>query len=419
MKLDKIDPFFQKRVKNLGNKTPEEFRVIITFDDIKKRDNFNTKNKNLENIQKLDLIPSLFLKLKKKEIIEFENEDLIKRIEEDQQLFLSILEINNILDLNRSKNSQVSHTGRNVTIGIIDDGINNTFPSISNNIRRIRINNDLKKSRGTQITHGTIMASIINNQFTDDFYTTLGVAPDAEIVDIDISNSQKEFYFSDILRIFDIIIKQEIELDILLISLITKIPSDGTDILSKACDMLVDRGILVVCPSGNYGPDPNTIGSPAAANKVISIGSTTKALTIAHYSGRGPTIDKRLKPDFCLPGSKIEIPLSNELKTSVTGSSVSAAIGAGLIALIKEYKPHLSYNEIFDLLKNHSLDLELDKYSQGYGMPNISAIFDGFNLIHEKIIPYDYLVKKSIKISVGFIIFFIVLFYFFYFFRIT
>lgn len=421
MKLDKIDPLFQKEIKNLGSKTPgkkQEFRVIISFDNIKIRDSFVSREKKLENLQKFDFIPSICLNLNITQIREYEKEDLIKKIEKDQQLFLSILEINEILDLNKSKNSQISHTGKNVTIGIVDDGIDSTFLSISNNIMCVSNRKDLKKSRKDQISHGTIMASIINNQFTE-LNSAIGVAPEAEIIDFDISNSRNEYYFSDILQIFDIITKQKIKIDILLISLTTKTPSDGNDILSNACEVLVDKGILIVCPAGNFGPKPNTIGSPAAAKHVISIGSITKELTISQYSGRGPTVDKRLKPDFCLPGSKISIPLSSELRATVTGSSVSAAIGAGLIALIREYKPQSSPQEIFELLKRTSKDLELDQYSQGYGIPNINAIFDELNLIHEKIIPYNYLIKKSITIAIGFSIILIVLFYFFNFFKIS
>lgn len=421
MKLDKIDPFFQKEIKNLGSKTSDKkkgFRAIFSFKDIKSRDKFVSQNEKLKNLQKFDLIPSISLDLNKEQIKEYEKDDLIKRIEKDQQLFLSLLEINEILDLNESKNSQITHTGKNVTIGIVDDGINSNFLSISNNIKCISNKKDLKKSRENQITHGTVMACIINNQFTENLYSAIGVAPEAEIIDCDISNSRNRYCFSDILQIFDIITKQKIKIDVLLISLTTKTPSDGKDILSNACELLVDKGILIVCPTGNFGPEPNTIGSPAAAKNVISIGSITKELTISQYSGRGPTIDERMKPDFCLPGSNILVPLSSELRATVTGSSVSAAIGAGLITLIKEYKPQSSYHEIFELLKNSSKDLGLDQYSQGYGIPNISAIFNKLNLIHERIIPYDYLIKKSIKISIGFIIILIVFYSFFYFFKI-
>ena len=181
----------------------------------------------------------------------------------------------------------------------------------------------------------------------------------------------------------------------------------------------MDKGILIVCPAGNFGPEPNTIGSPAAAKNVISIGSITKELTISQYSGRGPTIDNRLKPDFCLPGSEIKMPISSDTQIKVTGTSIAAAIGVGLIALIKEYNPKAPFNKIYELFKNSCRDLNLDKFSQGHGMPNITSILKDQNLIHERILPYNNLMKKSIIIAVEFALVFIALFYLFYFFRIA
>ena len=422
MKPKNIYHLFLKEIENQGSKTSdkrEEFRVIISFEDISKRESFISKYKRLNVLDKFDFIPSLITILDTEQILKYEKEKLIKRIEEDQKLFLSILEVSEILDLNRGKNSEIPHTGRNVRIGIVDNGINSNFLSIPNVSRYHNNSKEFKKSIGNQITHGTIMASIIGNQFKDLLNVSLGIAPDAKLFDFDISNAKKEYFFSNVLQIFEIIIKDNIEIDVLLISLTSKHPSDGMDILSYACDMLVDKGILIVCPAGNFGPETTSIGSPSAAKKVISFGSLTKELTITQYSGRGPTIDNRIKPDFCLPGSRIQIPLSNELQVKVTGTSVAAAIGAGLVALIKEIKPKGSHNEIFDLLKNSTRNLELDKFSQGYGMLNIIKIFEELNLIHERIVPYKYLIKTSINISVGIIFILIVLFYFFYFFQIT
>ncbi|MFW9882479.1 MAG: S8 family serine peptidase, partial [Candidatus Thorarchaeota archaeon] len=140
---------------------------------------------------------------------------------------------------------------------------------------------------------------------------------------------------------------------------------------------------------------------------------------IAHFSGRGPTLDNRLKPDFCLPGSEIKMPLSNDIRINVTGTSIAAAIGVGLIALIKEYNPKATFSKIYELLKNSCRDLNLDKFSQGYGIPNITNILKDQGLIHEKILPYNYLIKKSIKMAIEFAIIFIILFYLINFFRIT
>jgi len=422
MKSDKIYRLFLKEIENQGSKTSkkkEEYRVIISFDDISKRESFISKFKKLNILDKFDFIPSIITILDSNQILKYEKEELIKRIEEDQKLFLSILEVNEILDLNRCKNSQIPHIGRNVSIGIVDDGINSNFPSISIISRYDGKGNEFKKGISNQITHGTIMASIIGNQFKDLKNNSIGIAPDVKIFDFNISNSKKEYYFSNVLEIFDLIVNQSIKIDMLLISLTTQHPSDGMDILSLACDTLVDKGILIVCPSGNYGPNANTIGSPSAAKKVISFGSLTKDLDIAYFSGRGPTIDNRLKPDFCLPGSEIKIPLSKDIRIKVTGTSIAAAIGVGLIALIKEYNPKTPFNKIYELIKNSCRDLHLDKFSQGHGMPNITSILKDQNLIHERILPYNYLMKKSIRIAAEFALVFIALFYLFYFFRIA
>ena len=199
--------------------------------------------------------------------------------------------------------------------------------------------------------------------------------PNAKIYDFDISNLKEEYYISNILEVFDFILKNDIKLDILLLPMTTLEPSDGNDILSIACNLLVDKGFIIICSAGNFGPESYTIGSPASAEKVITIGSLTKEMTIAYYSGRGPTLDERLKPDICLPGSKIDIPLSNELRIQFSGTSISAALGAGIVALLKENNPNLSYKDVMKIFQNVSIDMNYENISQGYGTVNIMDIF--------------------------------------------
>ena len=262
------------------------------------------------------------------------------------------------------------------------------------------------------------MANIITNYYVDVNHIPIGIAPDAELIDLDISNAEEKYFFSDVLEKFDLIINDSISIDILLISLTTLHPSDGQDILSLACNLLTNKGLIIVCPAGNFGPESYTIGSPSAAENVITIGSLTKDMTVAYYSGRGPTLDERTKPDFCLPGSKIEIPLSKDQRISFSGTSAAAAIGAGIIAIIKESNPHLSHNSILEIIKKTSIDLNYQTISQGYGTINIIRIFEQLETQPKKeIIPYNYLVKRSLWITIGLISILIGLFYLVYFFN--
>lgn len=400
----------------------QQYKVIFSFKDLSNREKFLEKNKDLKFLGKIDFIPSIYLNLEKAQIINYEKEKLVEKIEEDQKLFLSMLDVLEVLEINDYKNSQISYTGKKVIVGIIDDGINKNFTSISNiNSKPYFLNgkvktNDLKNIK-KEITHGTIMASVISNRFKniDDNY--IGIAPDVNYIDFNISNSDQEYYFSNILQVFDKIIKENIDIDILLISLITKDCSDGKDILSLACDLLVNKGIIIICPAGNFGPDPYTIGSPGAAEKVITIGALTKNLTVPNFSGRGPTLDNRTKPNICLHGSNIIVPLSNNLRVKVSGTSVSASIGVGLIALIKEFDPKMTYNDIIGLIKKSSINLNYDPKAQGLGSVKITDLFRELDLYHEKLSSYNYLTKRSLILSIEFLILFIIIFYFFYFFN--
>jgi len=379
-------------------KFSQKYRVIISFDDVLKRDNFLTEHDNLETLKQFDLIPAISLYLTKQEIEDFKENEHIKRIEEDQNLYLSLLEVNEIIGLSKYRKSVSSKNGKGIIISIIDNGIN--------------------KNNEKEITHGTLMANIITNYYVDDNYIPIGIAPDAELIDLDISNTEESYFFSDVLEKFDLIINNSMSIDILLISLTTLHPSDGQDILSIACNLLTNKGLIIVCPAGNFGPESYTIGSPSAAENVITIGSLTKDMTIAYYSGRGPTLDERTKPDFCLPGSKIEIPLSKDQRITFSGTSAAAAIGAGIIALIKESNPHLSHNSILEIIKNSSINLNYQTISQGYGTTNIIRIFKQLETQQKKeTLPYTYLVKRSLWVTIELISILIGLFYLIYFFN--
>ncbi|MFX1431783.1 MAG: S8 family serine peptidase [Promethearchaeota archaeon] len=416
-----IYPPFKNELENFSE--DQQFRVIISFADLSSREQFIKKNDQLKILGKLELIPSILVNLKKKQIINYENEELIKNIEEDQIIYPALLDVIEILELNDYKNSEITYSGKNVNVGIIDNGINRNIPAISSiSLKKHKIF-DIQKPlkmevEKSEISHATIMASIIGNRFQDIDNNFIGIAPNVNVIDFDISNSNQEYSFYNILNVFDKIYTEKIDLDILFITLTTKNSSDGKDILSSACNILTEKEIIIVCPAGNNGPNPYSIGSPGAAKKVITIGALTKELEIPNFSGRGPTLDETKKPDFCFPGFKIKVPITNDLRLSVSGTSVSAAICVGIIALIKEYDPNISYDILMDLLAKTSIDLGYDKSIQGLGTVKVSQIFSNLDLFHEKLIPYNYLIKKSLRISIEFLILLIILFYFFFFFRI-
>ncbi len=205
----------------------QQFRVIISFEKISDREKFIRKNDQLEIIGKIDFIPSILVILKKEQIINYEKEDLIKNIEEDQVVYPAMLDVIEILELNDYKNSEISYSGKNVKVGIIDNGIDRNISALSNKLiikylMHEKERSVIEKSVNNGISHATIMACIISNRFEDIESNYIGIAPNVSLFDFDISNSQQEYSFYQILNVFDKIYEEKIDLDILFISLTTK-----------------------------------------------------------------------------------------------------------------------------------------------------------------------------------------------------
>ncbi|MEV4261681.1 S8 family serine peptidase [Kribbella sp. NPDC049584] len=96
--------------------------------------------------------------------------------------------------------------------------------------------------------------------------------------------------------------------------------NDGNNARAQLYNSLIDTyGVQMFFSAGNSGPGMNTIGDPAVATKVVSVGSyITSATWLANYgsktgpaenlhpfSSRGPAEDGALKPEIVAPGSAI------------------------------------------------------------------------------------------------------------------
>jgi serine protease AprX len=164
--------------------------------------------------------------------------------------------------------------------------------------------------------------------------------------------------------------------------------NDGTDAISVACDNAVDGGVVVCVAAGNSGPGSKTVGSPACARKVITIGATDKQDGIANYSSRGPTSDGRTKPDVCFPGSSITAPRAkntsmgsplNDFYTTASGTSMATPHAAGTCALLLQKAPALKPEEIKAAFMAHTKNLGLDENTQGKGRVIVSEVVESIS----------------------------------------
>ncbi|ACM21329.1 peptidase, CARDB domain repeat-containing, putative [Geotalea daltonii FRC-32] len=121
----------------------------------------------------------------------------------------------------------------------------------------------------------------------------------------------------------------------------------------NAAAMSVDRfmwehkDFLALFANGNAGPGVGSVGYPASAKSVVSVGATengTGAENIASFSSNGPTADGRIKPTITAPGVNIISADSDGIKNSnnsgtlsYSGTSMATPTVAGAAALVRQY----------------------------------------------------------------------------------
>jgi hypothetical protein len=152
---------------------------------------------------------------------------------------------------------------------------------------------------------------------------------------------------------------------------------DGnTALITRAADLAVKKGIIVVTSAGNERQDPwKYIIAPADGDSVIAAGSVDQNSDIAYFSSSGPTADGRIKPDVVAMGVQdysVNVPLDttriSERYTYISGTSASAPIIAGICALILCAHPELSPIQVREALVRTATQADQPDNDYGYGI---------------------------------------------------
>lgn len=125
-------------------------------------------------------------------------------------------------------------------------------------------------------------------------------------------------------------------------------------------------------------PDPYvTITGPSTVVQAVSVGAYDAGMqSLAVFSGRGFNLSNQVKPDIVAPGVEVSALVSNERVGNRSGTSASAAITAGAVALLFEWAvvrnndPDINGVEVGSLLirgANRSLDRSYPNREWGYG----------------------------------------------------
>ncbi len=302
-------------------------------------------------------------------------------------------------------------TGKNVTVAILDTGIDATHRDLAGRvIKNLKLADTQSISAGFNFPlnsehlentdsvngHGTFVAGVAsgNGTLSDGKYS--GVAPDSRLVGLGAG----DLTLLSVLAGFDYLLSNGRDLGVKVVncSFSANTVYDANDPVNVATRMLTKAGISVVFSAGNTGPGQYTLNPYAAAPWVIGVGATDTQARLASFSSRGVFASPQFRPALVAPGVDV-VSLrgtgianvtgatgligadtrrlsSTELinYTTANGTSFSAPQVAGAIALMMEANPGLNPAQVKEILQRTATPLPpYYSHETGSGMLNVHA----------------------------------------------
>ncbi|MFN8442641.1 MAG: S8 family peptidase [Caldilineaceae bacterium] len=258
--------------------------------------------------------------------------------------------------------------GKGVTVAVVDSGMNTAHADIKDRViaeKSFR----LKSGTGDSFGHGTFVAGIIAGTGAAGNGTYIGIAPKANLLNVKVSGSLGEALESDVIAGLQWIYEQKSTYKIRVVNLSINSAVEQSyhkSPLAAACEILWFNGIVVVASSGNNGS--GKLYPPANDPFVITVGAIDEMGTativddsVPAFSAFGITKDGFAKPDLVAPGRYIVGPLASSKSTlallhrsnivaqnyfMMSGTSVSAPIVSGAVALLLEDEPSLTPDQV-------------------------------------------------------------------------
>jgi len=247
--------------------------------------------------------------------------------------------------------------GAGVKVAILDSGVDPAHPMLAG--VPIKQKNFLSSPGVADNSHGTAIASVIAaNQAS-----YVGVAPASEILSyrvIDQSGRTDSYTVASA-----IVSAVQDGADVINLSLGGE---EGSEVLRQAISYASVHGVSVVAAVGNEGL--GLVNFPAAYDGVIGVTSVGTSGRVSNFSNFGEGVD------LAAPGVGVLTAWESSKMGNFTGTSISAAIVSGVIAVERSQNQNLSPFAVEELLKQYSNEAEkpgVDSIS-GHGVISLARL---------------------------------------------
>lgn len=149
--------------------------------------------------------------------------------------------------------------------------------------------------------------------------------------------------------------------------------------MTIGAEIAASRGMICLNSAGNEGDGTCTLGIPADAEHILTIGAVDSNGERAYFSSVGPTYDGRIKPDVMAMGENTYVatgygdgwPYYNG-----SGTSFSCPVMAGAVACLRQAFPSASVQEICDVVRQCGNRSDNPDSYYGYGIPDFTRAFE-------------------------------------------
>ena len=281
-------------------------------------------------------------------------------------------------------------TGRGVGVAVIDTGIAAELAdfdapgaTVGSRVVASVVTNPDATSAGDGYGHGTHVAGIVagnSNERPDGDPLKgryIGIAPEADLISVKVSDEEGNASVLDVIRGLQFVVDHKADYNIRVVNLSLESSEPGsykTDPLDAAVEAAWFKGIVVVAAAGNRGSGADAVSyAPGNDPYAITVGAIDDQASKADgddarpsWSSRGTTRDGIVKPDIHAPGAGIVSNLApgsafasmcpscvvDGQMIKAGGTSMSAPVVSGAIALLLQKAPWLTPDQVKALLVN-------------------------------------------------------------------